>query len=129
MEIISSVGDIKTQGTVPMEADNLLNIKIDFKKSWESSIYLNDVRILDLKEEQAGVKAEILKILGSNQAAVEKGEASFNQDTLSDQNIPNMYFSITTFSMSKPTESKTPDSKLRVTSVKINSKELVSKSK
>lgn len=104
MEIISSVGDIKTQGTVPMEDDNLLNIKIDFKKSWEASIYLNDVRFLDLKED-SNEKEEYLKILGSNQAAVEKGEAAFNQDTLSDQNIPNMFFSITTFSMSKPTGS------------------------
>ena len=91
-----------------MQDDNLLNIKIDFKKSWEASIYLNDERFLDLKEEEQSSekKGEILKILGSNQAAVENGEAAFNQDTLSDQNIPNMYFSISTFSMTKPTESK-----------------------
>ena len=51
MEIISSVGDIKTQGTVPIEDDNLLKVKIDFQKSWESSVYINDVRLMDLKKE------------------------------------------------------------------------------
>lgn len=68
MEIIGEKGTYKMQQTIDGIDKGKISIKIDLRKTWEATISINDIILLDLTNlDDENEKLKILYAMGSNQ--------------------------------------------------------------
>ena len=95
--MMSDGGDFSSKSFLTDIDKSNLTLKINFTRSWETSVFVNNEQLLDLKNMADGSeKDQLLQIIGSNKAEVERaerdGDLSYNKKTMADSNLTSFFF-------------------------------------